>query len=541
MSRPNPTVLFGFFVAVIVALCGASLLKGGFYIGKHEGDTFHLLQIVFRMAEGQWPHLDFMTPIGVLAFAPIALFVSLGYGVGTSIFLAQTVVSLLVLPAVWWLAYSRLRGALPYAFGLIIFVLIGSLVHGEAQRSVSISMHYNRWAWAVAFIAITAAVIPAKAPVRPRIDGTIIGIAMVVLLLIKVTYVASFAIPILVALLSHRAFGTLLNAMVSGIVAIAVVTLVAGLDFWQSYLGDLLSVALSDVRPNPGEPFGAVVGAPAYLGASLTLFLSVIFLRQARQFTGGLLLLLLAPGFFYVTYQNFANDPQWLLLLGVLLVALVPAGEIRNGLGWDMRTALKMSAAVAFAMAMPSFLNLAYSPFRHYFVDTSDYSQMLPKSVAHADIYTVNLRTARTNANVPLAGGGIGLSAYDEMAGRDDPTIFKGETLPDCELSLGLSAWFDVIVADLAEAGLAQNKSIFAADLFSSHWLFGGPVPLEGGSPWYYGGLPGIENADYLLVPLCPVTPKLRQQILTLVDEAGLEFTEIRRTPLYILYAPIRG
>ena len=85
MSRPNPTILFGFFVAVIVAMCGVSLLKGGVYISKHEGDTLHMLQIVFRMAEGQWPHIDFMTPIGALAASPIALFVKLGFGVGNGV------------------------------------------------------------------------------------------------------------------------------------------------------------------------------------------------------------------------------------------------------------------------------------------------------------------------------------------------------------------------------------------------------------------------------------------------------------------------
>jgi len=541
MSRANSTVLFGFFVAVIVVLCGALLLKGGFYLGKHEGDTLHMMQIVFRMADGQWPHLDFMTPIGVLAFAPIALFVSLGYGIGMSIFLAQALVSVLLLPAVWWVAISRMRGALPYVFGVIIFVLVAALVQGTAQSSLSISMHYNRWAWAVAFVAVAVAVLPPIGRVRPRIDGTIIGLAMVFLLLVKVTYVAAFAAPVLVALLVHRTFHTLLYAIVVGLIAIVVFTAVSGVQFWPAYLGDILTVATSEARANPGETFGAVVGAPAYIGASLTLIAAVIFLRQARQSVAGFLLLLLTPAFFYVTYQNFANDPQWLLLLGVLLLAQMPSAEVRNGFGWDMRSALKSTAAVAFAMAAPSFFNLAYSPYRHYFVDTEDYSQMLPKAEQHSDIYTKNLRTARTNANVPLAVAGTGLTAYEEMADRDDPTVFKGETLPDCELSLGLTAWFDVIVSDLDAAGLAQGRAIFAADLFSSHWLFGSPVPLEGGSPWYYGGLPGLENTDFLLVPLCPIVQSSRRQILELIEEAGLQFTEVRRTPLYILFAPIGG
>ncbi len=538
MNRANPTVLFGFFVAIIAAMCGAALLKGGFYLGKHEGDTFHLMQIVLRMADGQWPHLDFMTPIGALAFAPIVLFVNLGFGIGMSMLLSQALVSVVLLPAVWWVAYSRMQGMLPYLFGLIIFVLVAALVHGEAQRSVSFSMHYNRWAWAAAFVAAAAAVLPSRTPARPVVDGVIIGLLMFALLMTKVTYFAAFAIPILAGLILHGMFRALFVAVLTGILAMAALSIFSGLDFWSAYLGDVLAVALSEIRPSPSEPFTAVVGAPAYIGASLVLIAGVILLRQARVSTGGVLLLLLTPAFFFVTFQNFANDPQWLMFLGVLLIAMQPEMEIRNGFGWDMRSAIKITAAMAFAMSAPSFFNLAYSPFRHFNIVEADYSRMLPRSEQHGDIFATNIRMARTDTEVPLNVEGTGLVAYTEIAKRDEPTVFKGETLPDCELMIGLPAWFDVIVADLEEAGLAEGKRLFAADLFSSHWLFGSLEPLKNGAPWYYGGLPGIESADYLLVPLCPVIPELRAQILESIETAGLEFNEIRRTSLYILLEP---
>ncbi|MEE9428718.1 MAG: hypothetical protein V3V25_11270 [Paracoccaceae bacterium] len=539
MNKANPTVLLGFFVAVIVALCGAALIMGGFYIGKHEGDTFHLLQIVLRIADGQVPHLDFMTPIGVMAFAPIALFVKLGYGIGMSILLSQTLMAVAFLPAVWWVAYSRMRGVLPYLFGLVIFVLLTALVHGESQPSVSISMHYNRWAWAAAFIAICTAVIPAKEPVRPMVDGVIIGLAMAFLLLTKVTYFAAFAIPVLVAIIANKSSRAIPAVLVSGLAAMAVVTLLMGTGFWLAYLGDLLTVAGSETRSHPGESFGAVVGAPAYIGASLVLIAGVVLLRQAGQANGGLILLLLTPGFFFVTYQNFGNDPQWLLLLGVLLLAFLPEAGIRNGFGWDMRNAVKICALAAFSMTAPSFLNMAYSPFRHLNTEVEDYTELLPKSQKHSDIFTVSIRAIRADRQMLMPLEGSGLEEYAELLEeKTEPTVFKGETLPQCELMLGLTAWFDVIVTDLEQAGLADGKSIFAADLFSSHWLFGSLEPLKGGSPWYYGGLPGLADADYLLVPLCPILPKLRDQILTEVKEQGLEFDEIRRTPLYILFEP---
>ncbi len=79
---------------------------------------------------------------------------------------------------------------------------------------------------------------------------------------------------------------------------------------------------------------------------------------------------------------------------------------------------------------------------------------------------------------------------------------------------------------------------MFGADVFSSHWLCGALEPMDQGAAWYYGGLPGFEDADYLLVPLCPVVQDVQRQILETIEERGdaISVTEIRRTELYILY-----
>jgi len=541
MGRQFSAGLLAFLIGVVAVLGGAAILKGGFYIGKHEGDTLHLMQIVFRMAEGQMPHQDFMTPIGALAFAPIVLFVQQGLGIGMAILWSQILVAALLVPAAWWIAQRRLSPTLAGFFGLTVAVLALALVHGEAQRSVSISMHYNRWAWAAAFIAILGALVPPVGRAR-AIDGVVIGSCMAVLVMIKVTYFAAFVIPVALALVLTGQGRALLAALATGLVIMGGLTAWLGVGYWMGYLGDLLTVAGSEVRAQPGEPLGAVVGAPAYIGGSLLAVMGVILLRQAGAMTGGLVLLLLLPGFFYVTFQNFGNDPQWLLLLAVLLFALRPEGEVRNGSGWDMRQALGIAGAMALALAAPSFFNLAYSPFRHLNTETETYAPILPRGGVHEDLQSVGLRVLRVDARVALDGPGSGLEAYREDADRDPPSEFRGEVFPYCSVELGLPSVFDAIVRDLEEAGLAEGKRIFAADLFSSHWLFGAPEPLVGGAPWYYGGLPGYDSADYLLIPLCPVTQDVQADILTLIEERGTEgLTEIRRTPLYVLYQKDAG
>lgn len=536
MSKPNPAVLTALFAVVLVAMGGAALLKGGLYVGKHEGDTLHLMQIVFRMAEGQVPHRDFMTPIGALAFWPIAMLVKAGMGIGHAILWAQVIAAALFLPIVAWVGGRRLSTPVAMLFGLFVMVLLLALVHGEAQRSVSISMHYNRLAWAAAFVAIVAALVPPMQRHAPTVDGIIIGLMMVILVMIKVTYFAAFAIPVVVALVTTGQMRALWAALITGLLAAAVISGFVGLDYWGAYLGDLRTVAGSEVRSAPGEPLSAIMGAPAYLGGSMIAVAGVIFLRQAGQEAGGLVLLLLLPGFFYVTYQNFGNDPQWLLLLAVLLLALRPSPEkvVRNGYGWPMREALSITAAMALATTAPSFFNLAYSPFRHLKVDTETYAPLLARGGVHTDLQGLALRVQRVDGRIALDGQVAGLAPYPD---RDAPSEFMGETFPVCTVELGLPQVMDAIVRDLEAEGLAEGRKLFAADIFSSHWLFGALEPLDGGAPWYYGGLPGWEDADYLLIPLCPVAQDVQARILKAVEEAGTDgLTELRRTELYVLY-----
>lgn len=539
-QKPNPALLLCFLLSVVVVLGGLAFAKDGLFIAKHEGDTLHMMQIVFRMADGQWPHLDFMTPIGTLAFAPIAAFVKLGFGIGHAVIYAQIVMALVLLPFVWWVSISRLSNGIAYLFCLFTMVLALALIHGEAQQSLSVSMHYNRWAWAFAFVAISLSVIPPRYYRNATVDGVVIGVALAALAMIKVTYFAAFLGPVLLGLVLHGYFRSLFFALTTGIVVAAIITGFAGMDYWFAYLRDLLAVAQSEVRPQPGHSFQAIIVAPAYLGGSILLIFSVVLLRQAKEQVGGLLLLLLAPGFIYVTYQNFGNDPQWLLLLAVLLFALRPAADVVNGRGWNMRLMLNMAGAAAIAFSAPSFLNLTFSPFRHLAAANEDYAPLLPRSTQHADLLTAKFRAYRVDATIALNDPETGLNTDADLTGRKDVVELLGETLPECTLAMGIPAWINAIVEDLEQSGLAEGKRLFAADLISSHWLYGDLLPLENGAPWYYGGLPGFESADYLLVPLCPISTEVRKQIIEIIaDKTDATLNEIRRTPLYILLEKI--
>ena len=248
-------------------------------------------------------------------------------------------------------------------------------------------------------------------------------------------------------------------ALVVGCLVLGAMTALFGIAFWQAYLSDLLTVAGSDVRAQPGAGLRTIIGAPAYLGGSLALLAGVVFLRQAGAETLGLLLLLLVPGFFYVTFQNFGNDPQWLMLLAILLLVPQPHEDVVNNMGWSMKKALSLTAMAALAFAAPSFLNLAYSPFRHASTDVSKYEPMLARSERHSDLQGRIFRSNRVDGTVALDGDGTGFEDRRDKAEREEShTEFAGEALPDCELRLGIVAWFEVIVADLEKNGFAGKK-----------------------------------------------------------------------------------
>ena len=538
MIQKKPTILTIFLLLVLLFMGGTAVLKGGLYIGKHEGDTLHLMEIVFRMAEGQTPHVDFMTPIGALAVWPIVVLVKLGAGIGMAVIWSQVIAAVVFLPMVIWTAWTRLSPWVGALFGLFVMVLLLALVHGEAERSISISMHYNRLAWAAAFVAIVTALMPSERGHKAGIDGLIIGIMMTTMVMIKVTYFISFAPPIVVALLLTKQTRALLVAVVTGVLIAGVITAFNGVGYWFAYVGDLLTVTGSEIRSAPDAPLKVVLGAPAYLGGSMAVIVGVIFLRQAAVQTGGLVLMLLVPGFFYVTFQNFGNDPQWLLLVGVLLLALKgQAAEVVNGWGWNMRDALGILAAICLALTAPSFFNLAYSPFRHLALEVADYTPLLPRGGVHTDLLSENIRVNRVDAQVALDGEIGLLSVYED---RDPAPVLMDETFPICNIGIGMSRAIDVIARDIEEAGLASGKSLFATDVITSYWMFSDLEPLDQGAPWYYGGVPGLEDADYVMVPLCPVVQRVQSQVIDAVSElieAGeLELTEIRRTELYVLY-----
>lgn len=534
-----------FLIGLIAVLGALPFAMGGLYIDTHEGDTIHMADIVLRVAAGQLPHIDFMTPIGVLAVAPIAFFIWLGLGIGHAFFAAQLMMAMITLPAVLWVAASRISDRSPrwvaWVYGAYIAILCLALVHGEASGSASISMHYNRWAWAWAYLVLPLAMLEPGTRSRPAVDGLIIGLGLAFLALSKLTFFLAFAPVVLVALVVRRQWRTAVAASAAGLAVALIVTALFGQSFLPAYLNDLLVVSQSTVRPRPGDVLANVIAAPAYLGGTLTILASIILLRLSGRMTEGMLLLLLMPGFIYVTYQNYGNDPQWLIMLAVFAFVLRPGQGMLSARGWDLRQALTLATVLSLTFGFPSAVNLAYSPLRNFLVDTEDSLPLLPQRTGHHDILGIAthlyqpVRLVGAERSAALEGEASALLAKaDDQAMQ--PTPWRGEMLAACEVQSGAVFFFDEILRDL-EANGYSGSGLIGADLFSSaFWMYGDFRPVKGAAPWYYGALSGVSDADYVVVPLCPMSDNYRRAFLAELEKSDYVLTEVRRTKSYILY-----
>jgi len=534
MNRPSAGFLFGFLLIVLLAQAGLLFGKGILLIDQHEGDALHLLQIILRMGAGEWPHLNFTTPLGILAFAPISWFVSLGWGVGHAIMGGMVLVAAIMMPAIWWVAYSRLSGLSAYFFGGFLIILITALVYGGAVQVSSISMYYNRWAWAAAFLVVALAVLPSRSGTQ-AVDGFVLGLALSFLLLSKVTFFAAFFPGVIIALAARQKWQMLGVAILVGVGVVGLMTLIGGVDFWLAYLGDLRLVSASGIRPQPSETLAALLIGPTFLPVNLCLLASIIFLRQAGREFEGFAMLLFAPAFIYVTYQNWGNDPKWLILLAFIIFSCRPERHIHNAFGWNVGRAMGVVGAVSIMLALPSIFNLTFANVRHAKMSREGFFQVLPgEKNADLAMQTERMYAPARREAFDLSDPKIKALVKEAVPTPDDELF--GQKLRSCKLSMGLVGVLHQMARDLEKVDGIAGKTVFTADTFSNLWLFGSTKPLKGGAPWYYGGDAGLSGADFVLVPLCPVTPRARTLVLNEIGaRRDLDLREVMRNDLFIL------
>jgi len=526
-------------LAVFLGVGGITLAPGQLRVTGHEFDLVHTLDIAYRYAAGDQPHVDVMTPLGVFSILPISVFLQNGFGPGMSYLWAQILVTGILLPGVWWIGHSRLGGWQRGLYGVAMVLLGLSLIFGNDNPSITTAMYYNRWAWILCSFAVLIVMIAPREGARsPVADGLLLGAAGAALALIKVTYVMALLPAVAVYFLVNRAWAALGFSIIGAAIVLAIPTLTWGVGFWSAYIGDLVTVATGTTRTYPGVTLNEIAASPGTLAQTLLLLAAIMFWRKAGRMSEGLMLLLLAPGFVYITYQNWGNDPKWLFFLGLLLLALPPSDARKPVWSVPGGTFGRVLALICFVLYLPSMITISTSSLRHLALSGEDYTPLFP-GADKSDIEIQIAKSYAPSAQVPIPD--IPLPEGHEPDVDDLPVTsitLNGEDLLDCSLRDGFSGWTQKMLGQLARVDAAQGRRVLVADVYDHLWLYGPYARNIGAAPWYYGSDDGIDGAEFVLVPLCAMAPEARRQKLDLIAEKGWSLTEIQRTDLFILFRP---
>lgn len=511
------------------------LWPGHLAITAHEVDVLHATLAAIRLADGEAQHIDFMTPLGILAFGPVALFMEFGLSIARAFLAAGILVACALGPAIWYAAHSRFSPGWALGFALTTLIMVMAIVYGGDQGNVSLSMAYNRWGWGAAFVIVVLITLPRRGPAT-IVEPIILGTLLAALALLKMTFFAMLAPIAALALLRLKDWRGLGVMALAGLGIGLIATLAfGGLAFWQGYAHDLLYIAGSDVRPKPGLDLSAVLAAPAYLPGTAAILAAVIVLRKSGEMGPGLILLLLTGAFGFITYQNWGNDPKWLILLAFLCAGWAANATGKTALGIKAPQLFAGIGIAAAAIIAPTMINLAISPLRNLMADPADFASMLD------DPRQAGLMIERSRSYEPT--GTIDLAPTPDPKGQEDepePGLhFAGVDLPECRIQAGYFGTLSEISNGLAALGYAGTAPLFV-DVTNPLSAIGPFARLPVEPPWYYGGVAGAELADILVLPRCPTSTTTFRAYIDALNASDMTWTLAAEHAHFRVFTPQR-
>lgn len=244
-------------------------------------DVFIPLDGAWRMAHGQWPHLDFATPIGALYYVLLDL-----AGPGP---LAPVRASLVLLPftTVAALVVTRARLPTPLRLAVVLLVAFGTM-SPRTLDSLALVSHlasYNRHGWALLAIVMAGTLIEPRQR-EPRgavVEVALLTLSVVAAFYLKVTLFAACFGVLVVAVLAGGGNRAVALATAASSLAILALGFAVG-STNAAYLDDLRRAAEAGAEAGPLLRVSRLV--PTLLGnqaAGLALVVAIVaFLRTAR-------------------------------------------------------------------------------------------------------------------------------------------------------------------------------------------------------------------------------------------------------------------
>lgn len=336
--------------ALLLAFAVLLTLWNGPSVIMAPSDVFILLDGAWRLIDGQEPHKDFSSPIGVFTYYVGASGMRIA-GLGLQGYAAGNAIVLAVFGG-WsvWTAFTRFAPARAAMFAaLVILVIAATRPLGYAPDVLSYAMLYNRYGWALLILlAAHAFVLPNARWTRG--DAVALGVLAGLLFYVKATYFVAGAGAVALALYLRPELRQNWARMTIGFLAVVVLAWIEAGANPVSYLRDISAA---------GAVQSAADGFAALSGSVISNLFNVLALavlafvwgahKRADWRRHAPFAFLIAAGFF-VAAGN-ATEGADVPIFAAAALLLVEAGR-RAGIGWDWRT-LSGAALAALVIGAP--------------------------------------------------------------------------------------------------------------------------------------------------------------------------------------------
>lgn len=342
-----------FFFAILLVLSPRIL------VADYTYDFFIPLDGALRMLNGQWPHLDFYTPIGDLYYILLGICARL-FGFSPRVVLWEQII---VMPVAIWAVAFATRDRLPNSLRAFLMLTTGFLCisPGNLDDAASISFlaSYNRHCWVFMIPVLAAAFLePMHGKRKGWIGNSLLLFAIVLsLFYLKMTFalVAGASLVVAAATVpSNRR--SCITALVLCAIAIGIISVSSGLTV--AYIKDIHRAALA--TPTVGEAYDPfrldklkVDLSTEWFALSMPLCFAVWLSRTAytaaeRQAGNRTLLIcmIVAGGSIALAWQNHEHSmPSQIVAMSIVFAAMrnrqmrreqnIPASDRQGPSGWS--------------------------------------------------------------------------------------------------------------------------------------------------------------------------------------------------------------
>lgn len=192
--------------AALILLAWASSARGAMYESWAQ-DIFVPLEGVIHLQHGQLPHLFFGTPVGCLYYVIQYLPTLIAPLSARTAIWSNLIVAVVAFGITAWIAYGRLPAWLAAVASLYTgLVALSTRQLGEKLIIVTNNASYNRWSWAILAVSALLLALPhPRATQRTTlIEGSVAGLLLAALFMIKITYFVAGVGLLILALVTVR-------------------------------------------------------------------------------------------------------------------------------------------------------------------------------------------------------------------------------------------------------------------------------------------------------------------------------------------------